>query len=89
MASAQSDAEKEDTLNGLLQKLVDLKNWKVKTFPAQEIGDIINAVSERIGKWKDLGERLVLYLRTLQVITANTQMEASKIKDFKVCPTLT
>jgi hypothetical protein len=50
MKDQHSEAEFMETL----KKLVDHALWRVPRFSLTAIGDIFNAIGERIERWKDI-----------------------------------
>ena len=84
MSSQSQNAEKDGVFNGLVQNLVDLKIWKVKPFSVVSIADIINALGERIAKWKESGQKSLLYLQALTKISENTILDLNSSYNIDV-----
>ena len=65
MVQSPSESEREVGFLMHLQKLVDKRIWTAKPFPAIDIADIVNALGERIEKWKNLEGSAIVELRAL------------------------
>mmetsp|Transcript_9550 Transcript_9550/g.9153 ORF Transcript_9550/g.9153 Transcript_9550/m.9153 type:complete len:90 (-) Transcript_9550:49-318(-) len=71
-------SSQEESFNGLVQKLVDLSKHKFKPISAPAIADIINALGERINKWKDLKQGVLPYLKALAYIAQYSYLELAR-----------
>jgi hypothetical protein len=84
MSSASQQEERDQEFMEEVKKLVDLPNWRVKAFPMIEIGDIFNALGERVEKLKELGPKVNLVLRAMLIIATNTIFDAKTLESQSV-----
>ncbi len=64
--------------------MVDSGPATFKPFPVVQIADILNALGERLEKWKELGKNLFLIVKAMHLIATNTVLDSKYLDTFKV-----